>query len=146
MAPIAYPHTQSFQLIVPEEDLTFKSSYIAAGRAHFHFDNADDDTVVTAGNIVLYRPKEFQKYEYYGIDKTEVYWVHFTGSAKEMSQDEIKSIKDDIKKKYPDYTVELSENVDDSLLGGYVVKTKMEEYDKSFTWRLSQLERKMTGR
>ena len=67
-------------------------------------------------------------------------------SAKEMSQDEIKSIKDDIKKKYPDYTVELSENVDDSLLGGYVVKTKMEEYDKSFTWRLSQLERKMTGR
>ena len=60
-----------------------------------------------------------------------------------MSQDEIKSIKDDIKKKYPDYTVELSENVDDSLLGGYVVKTKMEEYDKSFTWRLSQLERKM---
>ena len=53
---------------------------IAAGRAHFHFDNADDDTVVTAGNIVLYRPKEFQKYEYYGIDKTEVYWVHFTGS------------------------------------------------------------------
>ena len=63
-----------------------------------------------------------------------------------MSQDEIKSIKDDIKKKYPDYTVELSENVDDSLLGGYVVMTKMEEYDKSFTWRLSQLERKMTGR
>ena len=40
----------------------------------------------------------------------------------------------------------ISENVDDSLLGGYVVKTKMEEYDKSFTWRLSQLERKMTGR
>lgn len=36
--------------------------------------------VVTAGNIVLYHPKEFQKYEYYGIDKTEVYWVHFTGS------------------------------------------------------------------
>ena len=33
-----------------------------------------------SGNIVLYRPKEFQKYEYYGIDKTEVYWVHFTGS------------------------------------------------------------------
>ena len=65
--------TQSFQLIVPEEDLTFKSS-IVTGRAHFHFDNADDDTVVTAGNIVLYRPKEFQKYEYYGIDKQK-----FTG-------------------------------------------------------------------
>ena len=48
--------------------------------SHFHFDNTDYDTLVTAGNIVLYRPKEFQKYEYYGIDKTEVYWVHFTGN------------------------------------------------------------------
>ena len=59
---------------------------------------------------------------------------------------EVTALAKEIKKKYPDYTVELSENVDDSLLGGYVVKTKMEEYDKSFTWRLSQLERKMTGR
>lgn len=33
-----------------------------------------------AGNIVLYRPKELQKYEYYGKDKTEVYWIHFTGN------------------------------------------------------------------
>lgn len=30
--------------------------------------------------MVLYRPKEFQKYEYYGVDKTEVYWIHFTGN------------------------------------------------------------------
>ena len=29
--------------------------------------------------MILYRPKELQKYEYYGTDKTEVYWVHFTG-------------------------------------------------------------------
>lgn len=29
--------------------------------------------------MVLYRPKEPQKYEYYGEDQTEVYWVHFTG-------------------------------------------------------------------
>ena len=29
---------------------------------------------------MLYRPKEEQKYSYYGIDHTEVYWVHFTGS------------------------------------------------------------------
>ena len=64
----------------PRGRLDFQIIYIAAGRAHFHFDNTDDDTLVTAGNIVLYRPKEFQKYEYYGIDKTEVYWVHFTGN------------------------------------------------------------------
>lgn len=30
--------------------------------------------------MVLYRPREMQKYEYYAIDQTEVYWVHFTGS------------------------------------------------------------------
>lgn len=87
----------------------------------------------------------FNAYHEYWDEKNHILRATVT-SAKEMSQDEIKSIKDDIKKKYPDYTVELSENVDDSLLGGYVVKTKMEEYDKSFTWRLSQLERKMTGR
>ena len=30
--------------------------------------------------MVLYRPKEAQKYEYYAEEQTEVYWVHFTGS------------------------------------------------------------------
>ena len=35
---------------------------------------------MTAGHMVVYRPKEPQRYVYYGDDKTEVYWVHFTGS------------------------------------------------------------------
>ncbi len=30
--------------------------------------------------MLLYRPREMQKYVYYGSDQTEVYWVHFTGS------------------------------------------------------------------
>lgn len=54
--------------------------YVASGVAHFHFDNEENDTIVSAGNMVLYRPKEFQKYEYYKEDQTEVYWIHFTGS------------------------------------------------------------------
>ncbi len=29
--------------------------------------------------MVVYRPKEPQRYIYYGVDQTEVYWVHFTG-------------------------------------------------------------------
>ena len=28
--------------------------------------------------MVLYRPREEQRYYYYGADQTEVYWVHFT--------------------------------------------------------------------
>ena len=55
----------------------FQLLYIAAGKAHFHF--GDEEKIVTAGHMVLYRPKEPQKYEYYGEDQTEVYWVHFTG-------------------------------------------------------------------
>lgn len=54
--------------------------YFVSGRGYFHFDTPDNETVVTAGNAVLFRPKELQKYEYYGTDKTEVYWIHFTGN------------------------------------------------------------------
>ena len=64
----------------PRGRLDFQIIYIASGRAYFHFGRPENETIVTAGNIVLFRPKEFQKYEYYGADKTEVYWIHFTGS------------------------------------------------------------------
>lgn len=55
----------------------FQLLYVAAGKAHFHFGN--EEKIVSAGHMVLYRPKEPQKYEYYGNDQTEIYWVHFTG-------------------------------------------------------------------
>lgn len=63
----------------PRGRIDYQLIYINAGQAHFHFDQEENETIVTAGNMVLFRPKEFQKYEYYGKDKTEVYWVHFTG-------------------------------------------------------------------
>ncbi|MCI8836149.1 MAG: AraC family transcriptional regulator [Ruminococcus sp.] len=63
----------------PRGRLDFQILYVSSGIAHFHFDHAENDTIVPAGNMVLYRPKEFQKYEYYAADQTEVYWVHFTG-------------------------------------------------------------------
>lgn len=63
----------------PRGRVDFQIIYVSAGAAHFHFDHVQNDTVVTAGNMVLFRPKEFQKYEYYAVDQTEVYWVHFTG-------------------------------------------------------------------
>ena len=64
----------------PRGRLDYQIIYITAGCGHFHFGNVGNETIVPAGNIVLYRPKELQKYEYYGEDKTEVYWIHFTDS------------------------------------------------------------------
>lgn len=64
----------------PKGRLDFQLLYIASGKAHFYFDKTGEDTIVTAGNMVIYHPKEPQKYIYYGTDQTEVYWVHFTGN------------------------------------------------------------------
>ena len=51
--------------------------YVCSGKAHFYI--GDQDVIVTAGNMVLYQPKQEMHYEYFGKDKPEVYWVHFTG-------------------------------------------------------------------
>ena len=51
--------------------------YVASGKAHFYI--KDQEVIVTAGNMVLYQPKQEMHYEYFGKDKPEVYWVHFTG-------------------------------------------------------------------
>lgn len=62
----------------PRGRLDYQLLYVASGKAHFYFHGKEE--IVTAGNMVLYRPKEEQRYYYYGIDQTEVYWVHFTGN------------------------------------------------------------------
>lgn len=62
----------------PRGRVDYQLLYIAAGKAHFYFDGKEQ--IITAGHMVLYRPKEPQKYDYFGEDQTEVYWVHFTGS------------------------------------------------------------------
>jgi len=51
--------------------------YIASGKTHFYING--EDVEVTAGNMVLFLPKQVMHYEYFGKDKPEVYWVHFTG-------------------------------------------------------------------
>ena len=64
----------------PRGRLDYQIIYISSGLVHFHFDNPENETIITAGHIVLFRPKELQKYEFYGKDKTQIYWIHFTGS------------------------------------------------------------------
>lgn len=61
----------------PKGRLDFQLLYVASGKAHFFFNG--EEQIVTAGHMVIYRPKEPQRYFYTASDRTEVYWVHFTG-------------------------------------------------------------------
>ncbi len=62
----------------PEGRNDYQLLYIASGKGHFYF--GGEDRVVDKGNMILYRPGEPQVYYYYVEDKTEVFWVHFTGA------------------------------------------------------------------
>lgn len=61
----------------PKGRLDYQLLYIVSGKTHFYF--GGKERIVTAGHMVLIQPRMEQKYEYFGEDKPEVYWVHFTG-------------------------------------------------------------------
>lgn len=61
----------------PRGRLDFQLRYVASGKAHFFINGEDKE--ISAGHMVLFFPRQEQRYEYYGKDKTEVIWVHFTG-------------------------------------------------------------------
>ena len=63
----------------PEGRNDYQLLYIAVGKGYFYFKGSKEPTIVTKGNMILFRPGEPQVYYYYAVDKTEVYWVHFTG-------------------------------------------------------------------
>lgn len=69
----------------PQGRVDYQLIYIASGRGYFYFHHSSDPTILEAGNMVLYRPGEFQKYEYYGKDHASIYWIHFTGNAIERT-------------------------------------------------------------
>lgn len=85
-APLVVGSCGTYRLLTREKLPTFWQKgrrdyqilYVAAGKAHFWFDGKEE--VVKAGNMVLYKPGEIQKYVYYLADKPEVFWVHFTGN------------------------------------------------------------------
>lgn len=55
--------------------------YIASGKAHFYFNaNDDTETTVSAGNMVLLRPHDYEHYVCSGQDHSEIFWVHFSGT------------------------------------------------------------------
>lgn len=62
----------------PRGRLDYQLLYIVSGKTHFYF--RGKERIVTAGHMVLIQPRQEQKYDYFGEEKPEVYWVHFTGS------------------------------------------------------------------
>ncbi len=61
----------------PRGRVDWQIIYIAAGKGHFILDGKE--VIVPAGNMILYQPKQVQDYFYFGKDKTQVWFVHFTG-------------------------------------------------------------------
>lgn len=79
----------------PRGRLDYQLLYVAAGKACFFFDGKEQE--VPAGHMVLFQPRQEQRYDYYAKDKPEVYWVHFTGG--------------DVKNILKHFTIPLNENV-----------------------------------
>ena len=61
----------------PKGRVDWQLIYISAGEGHFMLDG--QDVVVPAGNMVLYQPKQEQRYFFLGKDKSQYWFVHFTG-------------------------------------------------------------------
>lgn len=79
----------------PKGRKDYQLLYIAAGQGHFFING--QERVVSAGNIIVYLPGQPQEYVYYKDDKTDVYWVHFTGN--------------DVERIIDYYNIRLSENI-----------------------------------
>lgn len=84
-----------FRTSRPKGRKDYQLLYIAAGQGHFFING--QERVVSAGNIIVYLPGQPQEYVYYKDDKTDVFWVHFTGS--------------DVEKIIDYYNIRLSENI-----------------------------------
>lgn len=67
-------------------------------------------------------------------------------SAEPASDELVENAKKILADKYPEYKIVLTKDVDESLLGGYVIKLQGIEIDKSYEGMLRQLERKIIGR
>lgn len=78
---IVCPRGDQMKIFRPKGREDYQLLYIHSGCGHF-FGNGKE-RVIPSGQIVLYRPGEYQHYEYQSGDASEVYWIHFTGSSVE---------------------------------------------------------------
>ena len=61
----------------PRGRVDWQLIYVSAGEGHFILDGRE--VIVPAGNMVLYQPKQEQRYYFLGVDKSQYWFVHFTG-------------------------------------------------------------------
>lgn len=69
--------TKDFYISRPKGRLDYQVIYIVKGKGYYSFD--DKNVEVSEGNIIIYSPHTSQSYSYFAQDKTELYWIHFTG-------------------------------------------------------------------
>lgn len=62
--------------------------YIKSGVGYFK--NGDIETKVNSGHVIFYKPDMPQIYTYFKEDKTEVFWIHFSGTLVEKILSDIK--------------------------------------------------------
>ena len=79
----------------PKGRIDYQLLYVASGKTVFYFNGEPKE--VPAGHMVLFQPRQEQHYEYFAVDRPEVYWVHFTGS--------------DVRNILRHYTIPLDKNV-----------------------------------
>ena len=61
----------------PKGRVDWQLVYVSAGKGHFILDG--QEVIVPAGNMVLYQPKQEQRYYFLGNDRSQYWFVHFTG-------------------------------------------------------------------
>lgn len=88
---------KEFTTYRPKGRKDYQLIYVAAGKAHFEIDG--QDVIACPGSMVIYRPRQMQRYVYYGDEHTEVFWVHFTGGEVKQTLRRY-GINDDVNKFY----------------------------------------------
>lgn len=69
----------------PKGRKDFQIIYIASGLVHFHFDKPENETIRLCWEDRTLPSRGTAEVCIYGKDKTEVYWIHFTGSEVKIS-------------------------------------------------------------
>lgn len=55
--------------------------FVNSGKLYLY--ENEEECIISKGNMILFRPNEPQHYTIYAKDKTETFWVHFTGAEVE---------------------------------------------------------------